>query len=149
MSANKSAKKTDCRCSGKTKAGKPCRAAAMKGGIFCLFHTKPELASTLGRKGGRRNRQQLFSDEGELPKLESAAQIRDLVKGIVTGIYTGRLNPRLGGLAPMLKLLAQVLDYADLEQRMQGLEQQIEELRSNELKKLADGDSTERHGLRQ
>ena len=46
------AKKSDSRCQGRTKSGKPCRAAATAGGL-CFFHANPNKASELGRIGGR------------------------------------------------------------------------------------------------
>ncbi len=39
-------------CSGKTKQGRPCRAAATESG-YCYFHTNPDVAAELGRIGGR------------------------------------------------------------------------------------------------
>jgi len=42
------AKQNGSRCKARTKAGKPCRAAATAGGL-CFFHANPEKASELGR----------------------------------------------------------------------------------------------------
>jgi hypothetical protein len=48
----------DQRCRARTKQGKPCKAAAMEGGL-CYFHGNPDKVAELGRLGGRRNRRAL------------------------------------------------------------------------------------------
>jgi len=65
-------KNRDSRCTGLTKGGKSCRAAATDGGL-CYFHANPKKAAELGRIGGRKNRH--VSDEhlDPLPGLEYRA----------------------------------------------------------------------------
>jgi hypothetical protein len=40
-------------CKGRTRSGKPCRAAATAGGL-CFFHANPAKAAALGRLGGKK-----------------------------------------------------------------------------------------------
>ncbi len=57
-------------CRAKTKDGKPCRAAAVSNGL-CLFHGNPNLASELGRKGGRSKRHISSETADPLPSLDA------------------------------------------------------------------------------
>lgn len=44
------------KCQAMTKAGDPCAAPVLRGGIYCVLHSAPERAAQLGRKGGTRDR---------------------------------------------------------------------------------------------
>jgi hypothetical protein len=70
--------KQDSRCSGLTKKGKPCRAAATEGGL-CFFYANPEKAAELGRIGGRRN-SRVIGVLDPLLDLDSVTAVRDAVK---------------------------------------------------------------------
>ncbi len=54
------------KCQATTKAGRPCRAKPLKGQPFCIMHSSPDLASELGRRGGKRTvvRRNYWSDLG-------------------------------------------------------------------------------------
>ena len=115
------------RCKGRTKAGRPCGAAATAGGL-CFFHANPNKASELGRKGGRHNRR--FSPENAvpLPKVNTAAAVRDLVAQLIDDVYTGKLDPRIAaGLAPLMNLQLRVIETADLEEQVARLQKQLAE----------------------
>jgi len=69
--------RTETYCKGKTKKGKPCRAAATEGGL-CFFQANLDKAVELGRAGGMRNRHVLAEEMPPLPKLDSATAVRDI-----------------------------------------------------------------------
>ena len=102
------------RCKGRTKAGKPCRAAATAGGL-CFFHANPNKTSELGRIGGRSKRP--AAAEGDpLPRLDTAIAVQDTLARVISEVYSGKLDPRVAvGLAPLLSLQLRAIRTADLE----------------------------------
>ena len=52
-------------CKARTKAGYPCQAPAIEGGL-CFCHAHPERLAELGRKGGQKNRRRSL-DECSIP----------------------------------------------------------------------------------
>jgi hypothetical protein len=114
--------RTETYCKGKTKKGKPCRAAATEGGL-CFFHANPDKAVELGRMGGMTNRHVLAEDMPPLPKLDSATAVRDIAARLIADVYAGTLHPRTAAsLAPLLHLQLRVLENINIEQRLAKLE---------------------------
>jgi len=110
------------RCKARTKAGKPCRAAATEGGL-CFFHANPNKASELGRIGGRKNRHAPVDEDSPLPKLDNAVAVMNTVGRLIEDVYVGKLHPRIGsGLAPLLSLQLRAIETADHERRLEALE---------------------------
>jgi hypothetical protein len=112
------------RCKGRTKAGKPCRAAATAGGL-CFFHANPNKASELGRIGGRSKRPVAAGNADPLPTLETAMAVQDTLDRLIAEVYSGKLDPRVAvGLAPLLSLQLRAIKTADLdlERRLAKLE---------------------------
>ena len=112
------------RCKGRTKAGKPCCAAATDGGL-CFFHANPNKASELGRIGGRSNRHAAAGGGDPLLPLDNAVALRETVGRLIADVLAGKVHPRIAaGLAPLMNLQLQAIKTADLEQRLAKLEQQ-------------------------
>jgi hypothetical protein len=112
-------------CSALAKTGKPCRAAATAGGL-CFFHANPKKASELGRIGGRRKRFTASEDVEPLPKLETAAAVRDAVGQLIADVYAGKMHPRVAAnLAPLLNLQLRAIETVDLEQRLARVEERL------------------------
>lgn len=110
------------RCSGRTKKGKPCRAAATAGGL-CFFHANPNKVAELGRIGGQRNRHVSAETSDPLPTLDSALAVRETVARLISDVYAGRMNPRIAsGLAPLMNLQLRAIETTDLEQRLTKVE---------------------------
>src|SRR3974390_1115998 len=106
------------RCKGRTKQGKPCQAAATAGGL-CFFHSNPDKASELGRKGGRMNRRWVPPERDALPRLDNTRAIRDTVDRLISETYMGRLDPKTAaGLERLLYLQLRPLGSAELEERL-------------------------------
>src|SRR5947209_4643972 len=67
-------------CRARTKAGKPCKAVAVDGGL-CAFHADPKRAAQLGRMGGSKNRRHdpLGSETEPLRLPQTAKEVKDLL----------------------------------------------------------------------
>jgi hypothetical protein len=120
------------RCKARTRAGKPCQAAATVGGL-CFFHANPNKASELGRIGGRSKRSSVAESADLLPKVDTALAVRDTVARLIADVYAGRLHPRVaGGLAPLLNLQMRAIETTDLERRLAKLEKLSDEAGAEE-----------------
>jgi hypothetical protein len=109
---------------GRTKDGKPCRAAATAGGL-CFFHANPNRASELGRIGGRRNRHAAAPNTDPLPNLNTVADVRKMVARLFSDVYAGRIKPRVAtGLVPLLNLQVRAIE-ADVDQKLARLEKKL------------------------
>jgi len=116
------AKRSLNRCSGRTKTGGPCRAAATAGGL-CFFHANPNKAVELGRIGGRKNSHASSALANPLPALETSGAIREIVARLVEDLYSGMLHPRVASaLASLLNLQHRVLETSSVERRIDQLE---------------------------
>lgn len=115
-------------CSGRTKAGTPCRAPAGSEGL-CFFHANPEKAHTLGQIGGRKNRGQL--PEPPAAGSLSAGDLRDVLAQAIRDVQSKKITPRTAGAVSQLcNSLYRVLQTADLEARLASVEQQLAEQES-------------------
>ena len=118
---------TKSHCQGRTKAGKPCRAAATAGGL-CFFHANPAKASELGRQGGRKNRHVASENADPLPTLDNALAVRDLVARLIADIYDGKTHPRIAaGLASLLNLLLRAIEITEIT-KIPELERRLAEM---------------------
>jgi hypothetical protein len=118
------------KCKGLTKAGRPCRAAAGEGGL-CYFHANPSKAQELGRIGGRRNRH-VTGTALELPRLDTAAAVRDALAQMMVELHSRRLHPRnasaLAHLASTLLRAIESAELVELRERVSRLERSLEGL---------------------
>ena len=115
-------KRRESRCKGRTKAGKPCGAAATAGGL-CFFHANPNKASELGRIGGRK-RHAAAEGGDPLPPLDSEVAVRDRGNRLYDDVTAGKIHPRVAAvLVSLLNLQMRAICTADLEQRLAKLEQ--------------------------
>jgi hypothetical protein len=129
-------KNENTRCTGRTKKGEPCRAAATAGGL-CFFHANPNKASELGRIGGRSKGRAAHetadplplsnSNTGRtgtqriigfppfestpLPLLDDAIAVRDTVTRLIADLHAGKVQPKVAAvLTPLLSLRLHALD---------------------------------------
>jgi hypothetical protein len=121
------AKLKDVHCRARTKAGKPCRAAATAGGL-CFFHANPNKASELGRIGGRSNRHAAAESSDPLPISDNAIAVRNAVARLIADVCARRLHPRIAaGLAPLMNLQLRAIETTNIEQRLTKLEKRLAE----------------------
>lgn len=127
-------KSSNIRCKALTKAGRPCQAAAMEGGL-CFFHANPNKAVELGRIGGK-HRKIFIPPAGiePLPKVESVAVLRDTVAQLIDRVISGQLHPRVAtGVASLLNLQLRTLELMDIEPRIAEVEKRLFELETDKL----------------
>jgi hypothetical protein len=117
------AQQNENRCKSRTKAGKPCHAAAMEGGL-CFFHANPTKAAELGRIGGRRNRHIFMGLADPAKDLKTAKGVLEECARLIENVYTGKIPPKIAScVAPLLNLQMRVIQVAELEARIARLEQ--------------------------
>ena|ERR1035438_760488 len=107
------------RCKARTKAGDPCQAPAVEGGL-CFCHAHPEKLAELGRQGGQKNRR-WSGDASNLPHrpLKSAGEVSELLEETINRVRRGPFDLRsansIGFLAgTLLRALDQQLDDGPL-----------------------------------
>lgn len=109
-------------CKGKTKKGRPCRAAATEGGL-CFFHANPNKASELGRVGGRKSRHPLGCVADPPRDVKSMKGVLEAAARLIEDVYSGKISPRIAGsVAPLLALQMRAIRETDLEMRIARLE---------------------------
>jgi hypothetical protein len=105
-----------------TASGHRCKAKPHKDGL-CFFHSDPQRAAELGRKGGRRRAAFKLDELKEFEAPRSAAELRDLLAQSIIEIRTGRLDPKLANSISYLGAgFLRALEVSDLEARVVALE---------------------------
>lgn len=110
------------RCKAQTKAGGPCQAPAMEGGL-CFFHAHPEKLAALGRQGGQKNRR-WKADECNLPQgpLKSIGEVSELLEETINRVRQGPFDLRAANTIGFLSgILLKALDQR-VEERLSHLE---------------------------
>jgi hypothetical protein len=118
-------------CKAKAKNGKPCRAAAMEGGL-CFFHANPNKASEMGRIGGKARHVVSLNDFESVPGLDTVKALGEFTARLIRDVGAGKVKPRIAsGIAPLLNLqlrLREVKEYEAMEElrkKISSLEQQL------------------------
>jgi hypothetical protein len=112
------------KCNAKTTAGKPCRAAAVRGRL-CTLHAHPERAAEMGRKSGqaRRTKEMLAQEWAELSPPRTAQEVRVVLGQFIADVRSKRLDPKVAGtLGQLANVLLKSIEVADIETRLAALE---------------------------
>jgi len=116
------------RCKAKNKRAEPCGAAATETG-YCHFHSKPDIAAELGRRGGRKNRHVMIGDLQLLPLLGGATGLRNALQQALADLYEGRLTPKTAAaFASLASALLRTFTPAEFEEQLKTLQKTISEL---------------------
>ena len=111
------------KCQAKTKAGRPCAAPAVRGGIYCALHADPERAAQLGRKGGTKSRRVYEPNEWEGSPPQNACDVKNFLAEVIAEIRAGRMDPKLGTTLGYLGTsLLKAIETSDIEVRLEKLE---------------------------
>jgi len=105
-------------CKARTKAGDPCQAPAVEGGL-CFCHAHPERLAELGRQGGRKNRRWKV-DESDLPHrpLKSVGQVSELLEETINRVRHGPFDLRAANAIGFLAaILLKAIDSGGIEHR--------------------------------
>jgi hypothetical protein len=112
-------------CSGITKSGERCRAAALPGSDFCVTHDPARVTDLAAwrRKGGRaksnRARAKRAVGEGAL----SAAELNGVLGVTLKGVLAGKIEPNVGNcVASLARAIRDVAGWAELDERLSALE---------------------------
>lgn len=106
------------------KSGKPCRAPAVRGAIFCSLHSEPSRAAELGRRGGQKSRIPMANPSGEsaTPPRNAVEACRALEE-IIASVRNGEMGAGQGkALTYMIGMLLKAYPIADMEIRLRALE---------------------------
>jgi hypothetical protein len=116
-------------CSAKTTAGKPCRAAAVKGGL-CSLHADPKIASEMGRRSGTSRRSRGSREQPEPVELappRTAQEVRNALGQFISDVRARRLDPKVAGtLGYLASVLLKSIEVSDVEGRLIALESVLE-----------------------
>jgi hypothetical protein len=111
-------------CNAKTTAGKPCRAAAVKGGL-CTLHAHPQMAVEMGRKSGqaRRTKDLMAQEHAELSPPGTAQEVRVVLGRFIADVRARRLDPKVAAtLGNLANVLLKSIEVSDVETRLAALE---------------------------
>ena len=111
-------------CNAKTKAGKRCRAVAVKDGL-CSLHADPKLAAEMGRLSGqaRRSKDLLAQEQAQLSPPRTAQEVRVALGEFISDVRSRRLDPKVAGiLGSLASVLLRSIEASDLEMRLTALE---------------------------
>jgi len=131
-----STKRQEHQCNGRTKVGKPCRAAATDGGL-CFFHANPNKTTELGRIGGSRSKRFVAAEsDNPLPTLDSAIAVRDTVARLIPDVLAGKVHPRIAAsLGPLVNIQLHAIAASNLELQLAQLEKRLTRLEAARDKK--------------
>jgi hypothetical protein len=91
---------------------------------LCLFHGNPNLASELGRKGGRSKRHVSAETAEPLPSLDTMRSVHEMNKRLFEEVYSGETPRRDASmLIRILKSITDSIRFTDHEQRLIKLEE--------------------------
>lgn len=117
-------------CKAIAKSGKPCKAAPTASG-FCFFHGNPNMASQLGRIGGKKNRPERHPSVNLPPKLDGLRSVLERTEYIFDETRAGSMSPAVAhALLKTTDLQTRVLEKTRLEQQIADLQQQMNDLKS-------------------
>lgn len=114
-------------CQAKTKAGKPCRAAAVKDSKFCMIHA-PHLGARRAqarKRGGQTHRTPHGASAEILPdKVRTIADLQALLDYVMRELIEHDNSlARAGKLISLIMAGAKLLEIGELEARIAALEQ--------------------------
>jgi len=133
-------KKPERRCTGTTKAGRRCRAAALKDSDLCFFHADPVEAARLGRIGGRKNRRALEENSNPLPELKSLRDVQNLFARLAIEVYSGKKDPKIAmAVKAALSGYLQVFENLETHDQITELQNQIDRL--NAIRRVSENDA--------
>jgi general stress protein YciG len=101
----KRSKPTLVQCKATASSGNRCKAKPHKGGL-CFFHSDPEKAAELGRKGGRRNRHTYEPALRPVSVPGSAGDVMRMLAESMAEVRAGKMDPKLGSTLGYLLIFA-------------------------------------------
>src|SRR5437867_11815941 len=110
------------RCRATTKAGQPCPVAATPSGL-CFLHDNPKRAAEMGRRGGLKNRRVIPDDTAEMPPLNTAEDVRQMLAKLALDVRARKVEPKVAAsVSQIASTLLKAIETAELERRLSKLE---------------------------
>ena len=111
---------TTAQCQAIAASGERCKAKPHKNGL-CFFHSDPQRAADLGRKGGRRKVTFAPEELKEMAAPKSAEDIRDLLAQSIVELREGKLDSKRANAISYLSAgLLRAIEVVDLEARLEA-----------------------------
>ena len=133
------------RCPGKTKSGRPCRAAVLPGSRFCLSHDPSRRAALAEsrRRGGRtmaaRLAAKVLPAGSPNPALDGSRDVVVYVSATIGRVERGEVDPRVGNcIAVLLACLQRALNQVEVLERIGKIEAAVAALPTAEAAGIAD-----------
>jgi Stress-induced bacterial acidophilic repeat motif len=105
-----------------TASGDQCKAKPHKDSL-CFFHSDPQRAAELGRKGGRRKATIRPDDLQELAAPKTPADLKHLMAQSIVELRARKLDPKVANAISYLGAgFLRAHEVSDLETRLQALE---------------------------
>jgi hypothetical protein len=119
-------------CQGTTKAGTPCRVAALPGGDWCLFHAPDRAAErdAARRRGGRTRSKAaaVLPADAPDPDIRDVAGVVALLAESIAQVRKGTIDPKVANATGYLaSVLLRALQDGELERRLAELERRAQE----------------------
>lgn len=118
------------RCAGKTKAGRPCKAYAVKDSDFCQAHA-PELAAERAawRKSGG---EATVTPDGTPIKVKSIEEVLEQAWANLGSTWKQKnTGERTRGINSTLTLILKAFEIGELADRVEALEQRLDDLKKS------------------
>lgn len=112
-------------CKAETKAGEPCRAAAMPESDFCFFHDPEREAERHEAQsaGGRHGRLKTLPESTPDVKVENCTDVVSLISATINQVRRGQVDPRVANAVGYLaNVLIRAVEQSEVEQRLAALE---------------------------
>lgn len=116
-------------CLHSNKTGKQCGGLQIAGSEYCFIHTPGLDAQRFEarQKGGRSNKRTALPDSEPDAKLESVADVQELLARTINAVRKGKLDARLGNAVGYLSaILLRAREVGDIEDRLAKVEAAIE-----------------------
>ena len=116
-------------CKAETKAGEPCRAAAMPDSVFCFFHDpeREEERREAQSAGGRNGRLKTLPEDTPDVKVENCADVVGLISASINQVRRGEIDPRVANAVGYLaNVLIRAVEQSEVESRLAQLEAIVE-----------------------
>src|SRR5262249_9771055 len=110
-------------CRELNRKNEPCNAPPLEGTDLCAMHADAGLAKRLGSAGGQRNRHFEPVDPVDIPKLDTAQDVKAFLAQVAIDLRFRRIEPKAAStIGYVCTSLLKAIELSDLEARLAKLE---------------------------
>lgn len=115
------------KCRAKTKRGTDCRAAAVKGTLFCALHRDPNRAAEIGRMGGLRNRHYVDTEPVIITPPKTPEDATNVLCRVMVDLRARKIDPKIAHtLTYMTRVLIDAFAATNMQKELESLRQQLQ-----------------------